>query len=104
MGERYHAVLTAIKNQVPFVCADYYAKGKLSRLGLPIKSKIFDICLSTKNTKYCKDAFDSFKKISPGSIADLLFSFDTKSNTEFTVLASENVKQTFTSILNSAAK
>ncbi|TSA27726.1 polysaccharide pyruvyl transferase family protein [bacterium] len=84
VGERYHSVVVAIKNNVPFVSADYYSGGRLSSYGLPIKSKIFDICFSSRNLKYRYNAFNKFRNISPLKIVQAIATFSSMNNKRFT--------------------
>ncbi len=82
VGERFHAVVVATKNSVPFVCADYYAGGKLARLGVPLESKIYDVCLSSGHLRN-RFNHNDFPLKSPERLFGHLTSFNQASNEKY---------------------
>jgi hypothetical protein len=82
VGVRFHPIVCALANQVPFVALDQYESNwgtkrrrdkiltKPLRPIIRFSSKTYDVCWNAKRTKYCLNT-GQYSQLSPDSIVNL---------------------------------
>ena len=111
VGVRFHPIVCALANQVPFVALDQYESNwglKRRRnkiltkpLGPLIRfsSKTYDLCWTAKRTKYCLNP-RQYSQLSPAKILDLATgSINLKNNQSFIFRSQQTFSQTINKIL-----
>jgi len=109
VGVRFHPIVCALTNQVPFVALDQYEWGikrrrdriltKPLRPLLRFSSKTYDVCWSAKLTKYCLNPVQ-YNQLSPAQILDLATeSINLQSNQSFIADSQESFIKTINKIL-----
>ncbi len=83
IGERFHASVVSLYNNIPFVIFDTYANRKLQLLRFEFPSKIYDLC---RRSGFLKNRITSHEidRLTPQKAFQLLETFDKQRCEEFT--------------------
>ena len=113
VGVRFHPIVCALANQVPFVALDQYESNWGSKrrrdkvLTKPLRplirfsSKTYDLCWTAKRTKYCLNP-QQYSKLPPAKILDLAIEpVDLKKNRSFVSSSQKTFTETINKILKS---